>query len=460
MFKKYLKLITVLLSIVLLTIGFLGPNNTNAFFNDKEVSPGNTMQAGVLDFSLEALDTFDSLLTPNQTVTKNVKLNNDGTIGFGYIVSASNFSSADNLCDYIDLEAKLDGVSVYTGSLINFYHEVNSFQDPENWQFILSLQGNDENYEETSCAFDLNFNSKQDVCFGFSDFESISNTVNTGNWHTGGGNGGDNSGSVVINEVYYDVLDNDYCSEEKSEWIELYNNSDSPVNIKDWQLCHGGGCNTINPNVSIPAYGFAIISHDAATWQNCFELAQGAELVHSLGGEWVNLGDDSGYVILKDVSNTEIDCVDWGGNNTCGFADGSVLDVNDGHSIARITKGVDNNLASDWEDLTTPNPGTNPHSMVATSYSQSTKEYPENSTTTEDNETQATSTKESIEQEENFSDSDKPEDIQNTEKGNETNLEEQIQIPKNTDNEQNIKEDEQEEEPVYIQKNESQENET
>jgi len=375
MLKRFKKIITVCLVLILVSSGILQSQKTFAFFNDKEVSPGNTMQAAVLDFSVTALDNFENTLLPTQGDNRSISMQNNGTLGFQYIVQANNFNGA--LCGYLDIEAKLDGETKYSGNLTTFYYDAGDFVAPEDWQFIVSLKGNDSNYQSMSCDFDLNFSTKQGPCFGFSDTETISNTVNSGIWGNGGGNGGDNPGAVVINEVYYDVLENEHCSEAKSEWIELYNNSDSPVNIKDWQLCHGGGCNTINPNISIPAYGFAVISHDAATWQNCFELAPGAELVHSLGGEWVNLGDDSGYVILKNASDVELDCVDWGGNGTCSFIDGSVSDISDGHSIARITKGVDNDLSSDWEDLDTPNPGTNPHSCFITTQATTSVEQSE-----------------------------------------------------------------------------------
>ncbi len=174
-------------------------------------------------------------------------------------------------------------------------------------------------------------------------------------------------GKIVINEVYYDVHpETPQCKEEKSEWVELYNSSASPVDLQGWQICHEGGCNTIHNKVYIPAQGFAVVGHDNSIWNHCFDIPDSAVKIHQLGGEWVELGNDSGYVILRNNGDVEQDCVDWGGDGTCGFEDGSVVDAAPGGSIARKEKGVDNDLADDWEELSDPNPGENPHSEEET----------------------------------------------------------------------------------------------
>jgi len=70
-------------------------------------------------------------------------------------------------------------------------------------------------------------------------------------------------------------------------------------------------------------------------------------------------------VFLYDNKNVLIDSVSWGDDETAFFP--SVIGVDKGHSISRITAGVDTDTAADWMDTYSgstppgPNPGTNPH---------------------------------------------------------------------------------------------------
>jgi len=164
---------------------------------------------------------------------------------------------------------------------------------------------------------------------------------------------------VVINEVYYDA--GAAGVDAKYEWIELYNNTGADVPLKDWAITDNVGARTISAEVSIPAHGFAIIAHDNSTWvkweSDHGPLPAGAVKIN-LGGSWPWLNDDGDKLTLKDPSDNEIDWVAWE-NYVAGWG----ITANRGESIARITKGVDTDSVVDWEVLTSPNPGTNPHSM-------------------------------------------------------------------------------------------------
>lgn len=170
---------------------------------------------------------------------------------------------------------------------------------------------------------------------------------------------------VVINEVYYDVAPDKGDEGNESnpdEWVELYNNTDQPVNLKDWSLTDNSGSDIIShANTYIPANGFAVLAKSASTWAY-WSIPSSAEKI-SLGQKIGNgLGNDGDRLILKDDNGVEIDAVSWG-SNTYAFSP-SVGDVAEGHSIARSPKGHDTNTSADWVDLATPNPGTNPHPPV------------------------------------------------------------------------------------------------
>lgn len=199
----------------------------------------------------------------------------------------------------------------------------------------------------------------------FSDTETASgNTFTVGVWDEELGD----SASVVINEVYYDVASdkgNEGDTSNPNEWVELYNNSDNQVNLKDWTLSDNSGSKTINhANKYIPGKGYAVIAKSANTW-TYWSIPTGATKI--VLGQKIGdgLDDDGDRVVLKESNGTEIDAVSWG-SDTYAFTP-SVADMAEGHSISRVTKGVDTDVASDWMDTYPgsvppgPNPGTNPH---------------------------------------------------------------------------------------------------
>lgn len=179
-------------------------------------------------------------------------------------------------------------------------------------------------------------------------------------------------GDIVVNEVFYDVdpaHGEDGNTPQSDEWIELYNNLDYEVSLQNWTITDNTETRIIHANKTIPAKGFAVIAKDAQTWTywSIPDSAEKIELGQIIGG---GLSNDGDRVILKNPSNTEIDAVSWGAD-TYAFTP-SVTDVVEGHSISRITKGVDTNTALDWMDTFSgsappgPNPGTNPHNEEGT----------------------------------------------------------------------------------------------
>ncbi|NMC36476.1 lamin tail domain-containing protein [Candidatus Beckwithbacteria bacterium] len=182
---------------------------------------------------------------------------------------------------------------------------------------------------------------------------------------------------IVINEVYYDVANTTHCDEASSEWIELYNPNNFAVNIKNWSLSDNAGSVTITGNPEIPAYGFALLSHDNGTWIHCFS-DNGAVIVQLAGAAaWLN--NDGDQLTLRNSDDQIVDFVAWeqgscdGGtcsNNFPHLYPDWTLAVAEGHSIARSPLGFDTDSPSDWIELATPNPGTNPHSHISVSVDQ------------------------------------------------------------------------------------------
>ncbi|OGY18615.1 MAG: signal peptidase I [Candidatus Chisholmbacteria bacterium RIFCSPLOWO2_01_FULL_50_28] len=168
---------------------------------------------------------------------------------------------------------------------------------------------------------------------------------------------------LVINEVYYDVAPgkgDEGDSANPDEWVELYNPTSSPVDIKDWSIGDDeDGDNVSSAEKIIPPGGFALIAKSNSTWNNWDEDpdADKIPIGDKIGNGLANAGDT---VILLDDNGAEVDRMSWG-NDTSGFTSGcasSCPTVAEGHSLERDPDGVDTNTAADFVDRTTPTPGT------------------------------------------------------------------------------------------------------
>ena len=161
--------------------------------------------------------------------------------------------------------------------------------------------------------------------------------------------------TVVINELYYDHPgdDPDY------EFIELYNNASSVVDISGWKIQSGGTSFTtdliISPGTII--YGFDYFLIGGAKTFNDFSVTP--DLIHSFSfqnagtaTDGVRIWDTGSYydTVLYDSPNTySLPTEDWADTNYA-------PDVDAGHSLERKTLGVDTNHASDWIEKSSPTP--------------------------------------------------------------------------------------------------------
>jgi len=164
----------------------------------------------------------------------------------------------------------------------------------------------------------------------------------------------------VINEVYYDVKSPDKGNDPKNEWVEIYNPTNSPVNISGWKICDKDSCDTIPASPTIPAKGFAIISGESSTWATYWTTIPSGTVLIDLPGDKIGngLANDGDRVILKNASDTVIDAISYG-DDTSQLNPAAPLS-GEGKSLARIVKGYDTDSATDWVINATPNPGTNP----------------------------------------------------------------------------------------------------
>jgi len=162
------------------------------------------------------------------------------------------------------------------------------------------------------------------------------------------------SQNVVINEVLYDPIGSD----SGYEWIELYNNSEDPVNLQNWIIEKAGTSFSlvfVFPSIYIQPHSFLLIGEEnvpdtdlttTLTFQNGGSETDGIRLVSYDG----NYSD----TVLYDSPNTN--------NLPDDIADPGEFfapDVAAGNTLARKQDGQDsNNCELDFFECENPTPGT------------------------------------------------------------------------------------------------------
>lgn len=186
-----------------------------------------------------------------------------------------------------------------------------------------------------------------DVC---ENLEGVQESIPDG-YHQEGNN-------CILDEEPKPVLDHLIISEfsyrgtAALEWVEIYNNTGSDVNIDGWTISDGNSGDVI-PTTNIPDKSFAIIVGLTAD-TSLLSLPEGT-IVITLANSTIGSGlNDSSNdsVTITDNNAAVVDSVSYGSG------DGLVPPVATGHSIYRTSLDVDTDASLDWADNTTPTPGT------------------------------------------------------------------------------------------------------
>ncbi|MCK4429341.1 MAG: signal peptidase I [Candidatus Aenigmarchaeota archaeon] len=155
-----------------------------AFFNDFEISRGNTQTAGTLDFSLEGGGFSVADLEPENPEIHKINVTKLDSQNFQYNASITKTGGDDNFCGNLSLESKLNEEIKYSGRLLGFnFAPVNISGSEDEWTFNITLTNNDTNLQNKTCNFTFSFKGWQtnlDSSLGFSDEEEISNSVKSG----------------------------------------------------------------------------------------------------------------------------------------------------------------------------------------------------------------------------------------------------------------------------------------
>ena len=182
--NAFLRVVSLLLVIGILFnwAGFSKIIDTVSYLSDTENSSGNLFTAGALDFVLGSPDNFTPpLIKIGESATRDINFLNIYNFP-KYQVKADNFSGG--LCDYLILEASLDGGIPVSMPLASFISDIVDFSDPDLWSFKLTLPADapTEEVNGQNCQFKFVFfgsQIKNDLPFGlgFNDIEEIDNYI-------------------------------------------------------------------------------------------------------------------------------------------------------------------------------------------------------------------------------------------------------------------------------------------
>jgi len=173
--------------------------NTLAVFYDRESSQKNKFKAGELDLSIIPASEFSPELKPDVAAEREIKIKNEIGKEFDYKIEA-NITSGD-LCGNLELKAerKDDSSYEYEGDLDKFNFEVEDFSGEEIWKFKAILKNNGNEWENEKCDFEIivrGGQSNSDLR-GFSDYETITNRIESGVWSEQSAEDGDVSGGGI-----------------------------------------------------------------------------------------------------------------------------------------------------------------------------------------------------------------------------------------------------------------------
>ncbi|MDP2930684.1 MAG: lamin tail domain-containing protein, partial [bacterium] len=179
-------------------------------------------------------------------------------------------------------------------------------------------------------------------------------------------------GSVVINEVFY----NPEGTDTGKEYVVLYNNGDSMVDLTGWEL---------DPS-DAPYFAFSAFSLAAKQFVTIHINCAGANTDNNLfAGKTTAMGNDSGPIALFNSSThsktTIVDYIEYGEGgqtNESKAVDAGIWTTGnfipgaaEGKSIKLKTDGADTNSPNDWIES---NPTIAPEEPASTSEQTTTQE--------------------------------------------------------------------------------------
>lgn len=291
----FIKKATSVLLMTLLLVGFLGIKETKSYYNDTEISSGNSFSTGFLDFILTN-NNLEKVIGPEalgEVSHASVAMPVDGSLPMQYDVSThvDNLTSDATFCTALIVEAKLNGISKYIGPLPGLTNAVTTTFG--SWEFRFDLPPDASILNNVKCNASVLFSAwRADIVnkadSSWHDEETLNISLT--------------SRMVVLNEIY--ARPNSAIAPKDREYIELYNNSNAPVDVLGWQISEiAGTTETFYPVVASGAVAGQVEPYNGVSTI----IPSGGWLVLEFGGGSSHLNDTGDTVKLYDSATTLLD---------------------------------------------------------------------------------------------------------------------------------------------------------
>jgi len=150
-------------------------------------------------------------------------------------------------------------------------------------------------------------------------------------------------------------------AEKTNEWVEVYNQTDSALDISGWSICDNTSCDTIPTIDPIPSLGYGLITASSTTamfWNFPSTMPVAVLPDGSIGN---GLNNDNEMLLLKRPDGVIMDQMNYGPDPDTGWNnynsdiwDPGAIDVAEGNTLARNPSGYDTDQPSDWVELGIP----------------------------------------------------------------------------------------------------------
>jgi hypothetical protein len=158
-------------------------------------------------------------------------------------------------------------------------------------------------------------------------------------------------GAVLINEVQYDPPQPG--NDAAYEWVELYNNSGTTVDLAGWRLTDNV-TDTPLVEAQLEPGEFLVVAATDQFRENFPDFA-GRVITSPTGLIGNGLRNSGDQLVLFDLDGAVVDGLSWGDNRA--VFDPPAAVVAPGHSLERIPFGSDTGRADDFQDQWQPSPG-------------------------------------------------------------------------------------------------------
>ena len=295
MFNFKLQKNKILFIILLFGMGIFNLNIgvTNAYFSHVESLTGNTFSTSFLNFTLTN-NNLEKLIGPEaqgEISHTSVVMGESGSLPMQYTLSNAILNNDSDLCSKLTVEAKLNGVSKYTGALSGLASSLTT--EFGTWEFLFDMPPNVSVPDGAQCnenalfsAWRADIPNKTDSSWYDEEILNISFTARM----------------VVLNEIY--ARPDGGVAPQDREYIELYNNGDAPVDTLGWQISEiAGTTETFYPVVASGAVSGEMMPYGGASTI----IPAGGFLVLEFGGSASHLNDTGDTVKLYDSATTLLD---------------------------------------------------------------------------------------------------------------------------------------------------------